>query len=494
MQAGADQYQSEQYVPLELYQRLQEDTSQKILLLEQQLAELKRLIYGSKSERYVSEQTGQLALFEQQPQEARPATEQITYERKKKKDKKHPLRLALPAHLPRVEEVIEPPNVPEGAKKIGQEITEQLEYNPANIFVRKIIRPKYAVGGTIKISDLPPLPLPKTNAGASMLSHIAVSKFVDHLPLYRLVQIFKRQGLHISDSTLGGWTSAVSDLLEALYLELARQTLDTDYLQMDESPIGVQDSHKRGALHTGYQWVVHNPVKRLVLFKYARGRGGGTPAAMLAGYTGALQTDGYQVYETIGKHHSVTMLGCLAHGRRYFEKALDNDKSRAGYAMEQIQQLYAMERKIRERNTDTRVIKRYRQMYASPILKKMEDWMKQQQLHVLPKSAIGKAIAYNLNVWTNIRRYTEDGRYQIDNNLIENTIRPLALGRKNYLFAGSHHSAQNIAMFYSFFASCKVNDVNPQQWLTYVLTNIKETKRSQLHTLLPRAFKNGLNA
>lgn len=196
---------------------------------------------------------------------------------------------------------------------------------------------------------------------------------------------------------------------------------------------------------------------------------------MLAGYTGALETDGYQVYETIGKHHSVTMLGCLAHGRRYFEKALDNDKSRAGYAMEQIQQLYAMERKIRERNTDTRVIKRYRQMYASPILKKMEDWMKQQQLHVLPKSAIGKAIAYNLNVWTNIRRYTEDGRYQIDNNLIENTIRPLALDRKNYLFAGSHHSAQNIAMFNSFFASCKVNDVNPQQWLTYVLTNIKET-------------------
>jgi hypothetical protein len=332
---------------------------------------------------------------------------------------------------------------------------------------------------------MPSLPLPKSNAGASMLAHIAVSKFVDHLPFYRQRQIFKRQKLDINDSTLGGWFAGVARLLEPLYHQLHDQVMAGDYLQMDESPIGVQDSHKEKALHTGYQWVVHNPLRRLVLFKYARGRSGKTPEERLEGFGGTLQTDGYKVYQTLSEKQNFTLLGCMAHGRRYFEKALDNDKPRATHAMEQIQKLYDMERKARERNMPNEVIRRYRQLFALPKLNELENWMKDQLTQVLPKSAIGKAIAYNLSIWKNIKRYTTDGRFLIDNNLIENSIRPLALGRKNYLFAGSHQSAQHIAMFYSFFATCKINGIEPLEWLTGVLNKISDTKMTNLHTLLP---------
>lgn len=289
--------------------------------LKHQLAELKRLIYGAKSERFISSNQDQLHLFEQEQAKQEPLTEQITYERTKAK-KKTPVRAALPAHLPRIEEIIEPDNLNDNAKKIGKEVTEVLEYNPANIFVRRIVRPKYVQESGIVIAELPSLPLPKSNAGASMLAYIAVSKFVDHLPFYRQRQIFKRQRLEISDSTIGGWFNATSKLLVPLYERLTQKTFKGDYLQMDESPIGVQDAHKPGSLHIGYQWVTHNPIERLVLFKYAESRSGVTPQTILAkhNFKGTLQTDGYAVYQSLP--NEITLLGCLAHGRRYFEKAL----------------------------------------------------------------------------------------------------------------------------------------------------------------------------
>jgi transposase len=198
-----------------------EKSQQEIAFLKYQLAELKRLIYGAKSERFVLECKDQLHLFEQQQSEQDPKTEQITYERTKAKKENPPIRTALPAHLPRVEEVIEPENISAKAKRIGEEVTEILEYNPANIFVRRIVRPKYAQENGIVISELPSLPLPKSNAGASILAYIAVSKFVDHLPFYRQRQILKRQKLDISDSTLGGWFSAISKLLVAASARMA---------------------------------------------------------------------------------------------------------------------------------------------------------------------------------------------------------------------------------------------------------------------------------
>lgn len=467
------------------WQNAYEKSQQEIAFLKHQLAELKRLIYGAKSERFIADNKDQLHLFEQEQSTQAPQTEQITYERTKVKKGNPPVRTALPAHLPRVEEVIEPENLSDNAKKIGEEVTEILEYNPANIFVRRIVRPKYAINNSITIAELPSLPLPKSNAGASMLAYIIISKFIDHLPFYRLRQILKRQKLDINDSTLGSWFSATSKLLEVLYERLLQLTFEGDYLQMDESPIGVQDSHKPGSLHTGYHWVTHNPIKRLVLFKYAESRSGETPQTILSehNFKGTLQTDGYAVYQSLPKH--ITLLGCMAHGRRYFEKALQNDSKRASYAMKQIQLLYDMERRAKERSVDHQTIKRYRQLYAKPILQAFKKWMEQQASEVLPKSLMAKAITYNLHLWDNITRYIEDGKYQIDNNLIENKIRPLALGRKNYMFAGSHKAAQNAAMFYSFFATCKANNIEPLAWLTDVLNRINDTKLSDLDQLLP---------
>ena len=179
----------------------------------------------------------------------------------------------------------------------------------------------------------------------------------------------------------------------------------------------------------------------------------------------------------------------MAHARRYFEKALNNDKKRAGYVLEQMQRLYHIERNAREREIGLETRKRYRQLYARPVLAELETWLKNNIAQTLPKSAIGKAIAYTLNLWPKLNEYTNEGRYEIDNNLIENAIRPLALGRKNYLFAGSHKAAQRAAMMYSFFATCKINDIEPLSWLTDVLNRIPEHKANKLTELLPQNWK-----
>ncbi len=461
--------------------------------LKQQLKELKRLIFGSKSERFVPVDDSQFSLFDTEKEEVQEKeTEQISYTREKPcKEKQIAIRTAIPSHLPRVEEVVEPDYIEEGSKKIGEEITEILEYNPAQVFVRKIVRPKYAKANNdgILIAGLPTLPIPKGNAGASMLAYIMVSKFVDHLPYYRQIQIFKRQKLILSDSTLNGWFNATADLLEPLYDTLEKLVLQSNYIQADESPIGVQDSHKKGTLHTGYQWVYRSPVERLVLFKYHPSRERKAPEKILKEFIGSLQTDGYKVYHNMNTNGHIILLACMAHARRYFEKALDNDKRRAEYVMDQIQVLYKIERKAREREINFETRKRYRQLYAKPILQELEDWLKENISQTLPKSAIGKAIAYTLNLWTKLRAYVDDGKYEIDNNLIENAIRPLALGRKNYLFAGSHKAAQRAAMMYSFFATCKINNTEPLAWLTDVLNRIPDHKANKLTELLPQNWK-----
>lgn len=474
---------SQEYIPKELY----ENSLREIEILKQQLSELKRMIFGAKSERFIGIHEEQLSLFAQAEQEVVSAIEQINYTRHKKAVKEKPIRQFLPAHLPRIEEVIEPATLIEGAKKIGEEITEQLEYNPAQIFVRRIVRPKYALPNEqgIVIAELPTLVLPKSNAGASLLAHIAVSKYVDHLPLYRQRQIFKRQQLNISDSTIGDWLAATCKLLQPLYDCLSEKVLQSSYLQMDESPIGVQDNHKKGSLHTGYQWVIHAPVERLTLFQYDTSRSKKLPERVLENFSGTLQTDGYKVYQSLAVKNQVTLLGCMAHARRYFDKALDNDSVRATFALKQFQKLYLMEEKVQSRKMNASIIVRYRMRFAVPVLNELEQWMKQNIYEVLPKSAIGKAIAYTLNIWANLTRYIESGHYLIDNNRIENAIRPLALGRKNYLFAGSHASAQNTAMMYSFFATCKTNQIEPLAWLTEVLTKISDYKVNALEELLP---------
>ncbi len=480
-------------VPKKQYDKLVDDYQN----LKQQFAELQRMIFGSKSERFIPEfeANGQIDLFTGTAlsDQGEDKKQEISYSRTiAKKDKQKPIRTAIPPHLPREEEIIEPEVIDPGSIRIGEEVTEILEYTPANIYVRRIIRPKYARANNtgVFIAPMPSLPLPKANAGASLLAHLSVSKFVDHLPFYRQRQIFKRQRLEISPSTMGGWFSGICNLLEPLYDTLKKQLLEgCDYLQGDESPIKVQDSDKKGALHQGYMWLFRRPEDNLVVFLYNERRSRAAPEIVLENFTGTLQTDGYSVYEKLKTKGTITLLGCMAHARRYFEKALNNDHTRAEYVLKQIQRLYEMERKAKETNVDYDTIKRYRQIYALPVLNSLEDYLKEARFQVLPKSAIGRAIAYTLQRYSKLKRYLEDGRFEIDNNGIENAVRPLAIGRKNYLFAGSHRSAQNAAMMYSFFATCKANNVNPYHWLINVLQRIPEHKANKLQELLPQNWK-----
>jgi transposase len=460
--------------------------------LGRQLAELKRMIFGSKSERFISAVDPRQCLLFELPSAQEPAAihEEITYTRTKPEDKKQPLRTEIPAHLPRKEEVIEPENIPAGAKKIGEAVTEILEYEPAQIYVRRIIRPKYLIQSTdeqtnIIIAELPNLPIPKGNAGPGFLAQITISKFVDHLPLYRQAQIYKRNGLAIAESTLNGWFSATAMAIIPVHGALKKRVLSADYLMADETPIPVLTRDKPGATHKGYYWVYYAPVEKLVLFDYRKSRSREGPDEMLEHFNGYLQSDGYEAYTNLKNQANIILLACMAHARRYFDKARDNDPVRAEHALKMFQKLYAIERTAREEHLDAKAIKALREEKAIPVLTEMEIWLRLEVYNVLPKSAIGKAIAYTLNLWPRLVRYVEDGRFQIDNNLIENSIRPVALGRKNYLFAGSHEAAQQAAMIYSLMATCKINNVEPFEWLKNVLTILPDYPANQLHKLLP---------
>lgn len=462
-----------------------------IALLKHQYAELQRLIFGAKSERFIAPIPNQPTLFElPEAENVEKPKEEITYTRSKPEAKKQPLRLELPAHLPRKTEVIEPEGLPEGAKKIGETITEVLEFTPANVFVRQIVRPKYIVSQDdektqISIAAMPSLPIPKGNAGASLLAHILVSKFVDHLPFYRQVQMFKRQQLTIPESTIGGWFNASCRLLEPLYNTLRSRLLACNYMMADETPIPVQTNDKPGATHKGYHWVYYDPLARLVLFEYQKTRGREGPEEILKNFVGHLQTDGYTAYNNLKNGANITQMACMAHARRKFEHAKDNDPVLASDALLMFNRLYEIERHAREHGLTYDEIKLLRQEKSAPILLEMETWLNDKLNRVLPKSAIGQAIAYTLTLWPRLVRYIDEGKFSIDNNLIENSIRPVALGRKNYMFAGSHDAAQQAAVVYSLIATCKINNVEPFEWLSNTLSVIADYPANQLHKLLP---------
>lgn len=463
-------------------------TKEQLAQLAYQLEQLKRMIYGTKSERFVPADPGQATLFEVAAT-AEPATEQVSYTRSKAGEKKHPVREAIAAHLPRIERVIEPDDIPEGARKIGEEITETLEYVPATIHVDKLVRPKYVVEERVLIAPMPSMPFPKSNLGASLAAHICVSKFADHLPLYRQRSQLKRAGLEVGDSTIGGWFQATATLLEPLGYALRKEVLTQNYLQVDESPIPVQDGHNEKGIRQGYHWVYHAPLIKAVLFNYCPGRSEKFPIDMLKNFQGTLQTDGYVGYDKLAQKEDITALACMAHARRKFEQALNNDKMRAEYALKKIQELYMIERRCDEKKVPPELRHRFRQRYAVPILEELEKWMKQEINTVAPKSPIGKALAYSRSLWPRLRGYVQDGRYLIDNNRIENTIRPMAIGRKNYMFAGSDRAASHAALIYSLLGTCKLHGIEPFAYLRDVITRIPEHKANRLSELLPYNWK-----
>ena len=448
-----------------------------------QLAELKRMVFGQKRERFVSEENpAQGELFAQIPESENPAEpeqEKISYERKKNKGQqekpKHPGRHAFPDHLPRNQVILEPKEVKEGWVKIGEEVSEQLEYQAAKLFVNRFVRPKYAeteeLNTQVHIAEPAHQPLPKAAAGPGLLAAVAVDKYCDHLPLYRQGQRFSRQDVPIPDSTLGQWMMSLAGLLTPLYEALEAKVLqDNKYLQIDETPIKVQDPAKKGKTHQGYYWTVNSPEQQMVFFRYTKSRSGQFLRELLEGWQGTVQSDGYQGYRQLPQ--GATSAFCWAHARRYFEHALDNDRKRAESVLEKIQALYKIEERARSQGLSPPERQVLREQEAVLLLEELEKMLKELGQQVLPKSAIGKAVRYALQHWEGLAAYSKNGRLEIDNNLAENTIRPLALGRKNYLFAGSHNGAEKAAVFYSLLGTAKMQGLNPLEWLTGVLKKI----------------------
>lgn len=461
--------------------------------LQHELDQLKRLVFGSRHERFVpTTPQEQLALLlDVQPTVAPAASiQKIEYTRKTKEtstEKLHTGRMKLPANLPRETVVIEPAEDVSGWTKIGEEITEELDRIPGKLFVRQIVRPKYAKpnGEGVVIANLPARPIEKGIAGPGLLAQIIIDKYTDHLPIHRQIQRFEREGIKLSASTLTDWIGATCTLLDPLYEVLRKQVLSSNYLQADETPIKVLDKGKKGTTHRGYHWVYHSAQERLVLFDYREGRGREGPTECLKDFKGHLQTDGYIVYEDFDKKPGITLLHCMAHARRKFDEAKDNDLVRASYVLAEMQKLYALERQGKENRLSDEELHHLRQREAIPLLKSLKQWMLENYKAVLPQSVIGQAIFYSLQRWDKLNIYTTDGRLRIDNNLVENTIRPVAIGRKNYLFAGSHNGARRAAMLYSFLGTCKMNQVNPFDWLQQVLIRIPEHPVNKIQLLLP---------
>ena len=473
----------------------------KLAKLSDELLYLRRTLFGRSSERYIKDDPNQLRLdFEGQVELEEEKTYDDTVSKKRETDKmsqrapakRHPVRKPLPEHLTRCEEIIEPASLPEGAKCIGQEITEILEYIPGELYVRKIIRNKYALknGEGVIMGELPCLPLPRSNAGASLLANLLISKYQDHQPFYRQIEILRRNGVDLAASTVNDWSASAINLLEPLYQKLRRDVLSCDYIQIDESTIPVLDKDKPGAARKGYHWVVRSPENHQLFFHYDKGsRAQYVAVELLKDFKGAVQSDGYGAYDIYEKKQGVLLLGCWAHARRKFEQALGNDPPRAEFALDQISELYKLERYASENNLSKEEIEELRKRKAYPILLAFEKWLDDNYPKVLPSSKIGKAIAYTYAIYRRLARYVLDGRYRIDNNLAENAVRPLALGRKNYLFCSNHESAGRTAMIYSLLGTCKIQGVNPTVWLTDVLNRIQDHSIQKLDELLPGKWR-----
>mgnify|MGYP001601869837 CR=1 FL=1 len=476
--------------------------------LSAEIAKLRKLIFGVKVERFVpaADVTAaglQLALDLQAETVAYCKLTDATtveYVRTKievvtAKPKSHPGRMKLPEHLRREVILLKPEGDVSGLRRMGEDITEILDYIPAELYVKQYIRPKYATplpegGSTVLMAALPGRLLEKCMAGEGLLAQMIVDKYMDHLPIHRQLQRYQRMGVTIAQSTSNDWFRMMLNHLHALYEAHKRITLATSYLGADETPIRVMDEDKKGTTHRGFYWVYHNSEQKLVLFDYRPGRGREGPDDILKDFQGYLQTDGYSAYEAFDRRPGITLLNCMAHARRTFHEALQNDPPRAQYALSLFQQLYAIERTIKDQALTGDAVVQLRQQEAAPILQTLKTWMAEEYPKLIVKrSPIAQAMAYFIPRSGKLCIYTKDALLNIDNNLVENAIRPIAVGRKNYLFAGSHEAAQRAAMIYSLLATCKLHNINPYYWLRDVLENMHRYKTENIEGLLPQNWK-----
>ena len=474
-------------------ERKLEEKEQEIARLQHILYKLQKGEYGSKNEKSRIEDSKTLALpgFESEP--VLPA------QSKTLEIKAHSREPRKPRDLSNLPKVIIPCDIEDKSCKccgtelinIGTDSSQELEYQPAKLFINVYVRPKYACNnckesGVLQAS-LPKeaKPLERSLAGAGLLTQIVVSKYVDHIPLHRQEQIFERKGVPIPRYQMSDWVAGVTEeYFKPSYLEHLKILLQDSYLQADETSIKVQDDNIQGKCHQGYLWGACSPVAKTVAFVYSPSRAGAVAEQIFEGFKGHIQTDLYAGYNKVILPNQVTRLACLAHVRRKFIEAAKAHPKETDVILKMFSRLYKNESTWKNLAPDDLLLKR--QSDSVPILATLKKYLDDLVTKTLPKAPLATALSYTLSQWQAIEAIFEDPRFHLDNNMIERQIRPIALGRKNYLFAGSHEGAKRAAIIYSMFGTAKLHNVNPAAWLKHLLQNLRSNKKQTLIEMLPQ--------
>lgn len=483
---------------------LEEDLKSK----SERIAYLERLLFGARRDKLAYQGPGLFdELFNEAMDERNAAIEQAAEEihseaekrrAKAKTQAKRPSRYHYHGLEERVTVLM-----PEGIDAtqydiIGKDVTRVLHRTPAHVWVEVVERPvlrhkedRDAPHPRIEQAKSPEAVIGGNHVGADLLSQIIIDKYVYHLPEYRQVQQYKDLGVTFPTSTINDWVHAVAHKLYPLYEALGEDIRSRGYLQIDEVPWRIAD--RQGKSRKGYAWQFFDatPDSHGLYFYYYKGSRAGTiPRAQLKDFSGAIQTDGYGVYDYFETQADVTLLGCMAHVRRKFIEAQNAHPQLAAKALGYIALLYELEANLKDRSAEATIIAAERQTKAIPIMDAMEAWMKVAAAQCTPADLLGKALDYAYKLWPRLRRYTLDGIYQIDNNAVERGQRPTVLGRKNYLFSQNDRGAEDNAIFYSLLESCSVVGVNPLQWLTDVLSRLHDDMEDrQIINLLPYYYK-----
>ena len=487
------------------------DLDRKIVSKDNRIAYLEQQLYGSRSEKRlpINPDALQLSLFatEIDPQEQQRLDASIAKDEEKRekllKVDGYERKVRKPIDTSRLE-VREEHIYPEGINleeynEMEPLVTESLVLVPQKMYIRRIVRHKYVLKASLQqpeserrifeVADLPAAPLHKCMASESVLADILVQKFVYHLPFYRVIQKYREMGVSVSDSTLGGWYAAVCEKLKPIYDRLKVDILSAPYIQVDESTVPVIDNEK-SKTRKGYMWCVRDASGSGVFFHYDMGsRGTQVAMSLLKDYQGAIQSDGYDVYSKFTGMEGKTMLGCWAHARRKFVDAMKENERLASEALVYIGDLYHIETLTAEMTNEER--KKKRREMAYPQIIKFEEWMQMKYFDPSMGPLMRTAIEYTFKRLPKLSMYVNDGSWHIDNNGVENAIRPLAVGRKSYLFCGSDASAVRASMIYSFIATCKAAGIEPREWFEDVIRRIPEYEngKADVTHLLPKNWK-----
>lgn len=475
--------------------------------LKQCLIDLRRQHFSSKSEKYVPEQG---VLFdvplEEPSDEAALPREKIEYERNKPKRSKDHAHHLIPEHLSRVrieytlpdEKRICPCGCQTLLYKVGEVISERLEHRSAELYVNQHVRFKYAGcphDKGILIANMPTLPIARSLAGPSLLSQIIVDKYQYHLPLHRQQQRFAQQGVYLNSNSFLDWLIQVAELLKPLYRAGERNVLASPRIQTDDTPVKVRLKGSNKAKN-GYLWIYigwGNPAGTMAVYRYSHSRSSDEPKAFLGQYQGIIQADAYSGYDVLfnekDPEHPRTEVGCWMHARRPFFKIVSQSKKEgaAHQALSYIKRLYDIEKEVKDVSVEERLA--VRQAKSKPILDKFKAWLDKKINQVIPKSPIYLAIQYSLNHWVALTRYVEDGSLNIDNGNSERGMRPVALGRNNWVALGGHTGGELAAIFYSFIETCKIYEINTYEYFTDVLTRINDHPINRIAELLPYQWK-----